>query len=237
VSPALQAEVELAAEYADEHCLRPEEIDRLLRGAPWRRFAVLGDSIAEGLGEEVPGYGPGSWGERVAEALRRQQPALEYLNLGERYRKAAEVRATQLSRAIAFRPDLVAVVCGGNDVLEPHFDAGALENELETLLAPFVASGAAVITFTLLDITRAIELPAKFGEHVHTRLGLLADMMRELAARHRTIHVELRPHPASADPGIYSSDRMHANRRGHAIVASATVKELGAHLRRQPTAA
>jgi lysophospholipase L1-like esterase len=210
--------------------LDQEGLNALLRAAPWRRFAVIGDSIAEGLGEEAPGYGPEPWGERIASALAAGDPAAHYVNFGRRYLRAAEIRATQLAPALAFEPDLVAVVSGGNDVLDPAFARDALTDELEATVAPLAATGATVISFTLLDITRAIPMAPEFGEHVGSRLAMLADMWREIARRHDTVHVDLARHPASADPRIYSVDRMHVNTRGHAVVATATARALAEHM-------
>lgn len=221
---------DLAAELNDPHCLTPEQADTLLRGAPWRRFVILGDSIAEGLGERAPGYGPDNWGRRVARALARRQPDLEYRNLGQRYLRAAQVHATQLQEALSFKPDLAAVVCGGNDALADDFDPGRLELELGVLIAPLRAAGADVITFTLFDITKAIEVQSDFGRRLDAHLAAVAEVTTRLAERHGTIHVDMRSHPASADPGIYSSDRMHATTRGHAIVAAATIRALGTRL-------
>src|SRR5204863_61770 len=51
---------------ADPFRLRPGEAERLLDGHPWTRFAVLGDSIAEGVGDAVDGYGDLGWADRVA---------------------------------------------------------------------------------------------------------------------------------------------------------------------------
>jgi lysophospholipase L1-like esterase len=214
----------------DPHVLTPEDADRLLDGAPWRRFAILGDSVAEGLGEEVEGYGRENWGARVSAALRRQTPNLAFCNFGERYLRAREVIETQLEPALSFRPDLAAVVCGGNDMLDPGFDPAVLEEELDLLVGSLGDAGAEVITFTLFDITQAMELPAAFGDHIHSRLGQHGDVVRRVASRRGTIHVEFTSHPASADAGIYSSDRMHVNTRGHAIVASATIERLGGWL-------
>jgi lysophospholipase L1-like esterase len=218
-------------ERSDERCITPEAADATLAGAPWTRFVVLGDSIAEGLGDRVEGYGPGSWAERVADALARQQPRFQFENFGERYLRAREVRERQLERALRLRPDLASVVCGGNDVLLPELDSDALAHELDTLVGSLRRVGADVITFTLLDITRAIELPRSFGKHVRDRLGLLAEMTTEIALRRDTIHVEMRRHPACADPRLYSEDRLHASTVGHAICASETIRALGARLR------
>lgn len=207
-----------------------EELNGLLGGVPWRRFAVLGDSIAEGLGDETPGYGAEPWPDRVAAALRANDPAAEFVNLGRRYLRAAEVRETQLDGALSFRPDLVCVVCGGNDALDPKFDDAALESELDAIVSPLAASGAQLITFTMFDITRAIEMSPEFGEHVGSRLGVLAEMWRDIARRYDSIHVDFALHPASADPGIYSADCMHVNTRGHAVVATALARALANHL-------
>src|SRR6185369_7957676 len=90
-------------ETVDPWCLRDREAATLLAGHPWRRFAVLGDSVAEGLTEPVAGYHPLPFADRVRVELARSRPDLAYLNLGRRNLRAAEVRATQLAPALAFR--------------------------------------------------------------------------------------------------------------------------------------
>lgn len=217
-------------ERADERCLSPADAGRLLRGAPWERFVVLGDSLAEGLGDRVEGYGRGSWPERVATALRRQQPQLRFTNLGQRYLRAREVRERQLEHAVRLKPDLASVVCGGNDALDPELDPTALEQELETLVESLRRIGSDVITFTLLDISQAVELPRGFGEQIHARLDVLAEMTTRIATRHGTIHVDMRAHPACHHADLYSADRIHASTIGHAVIASATIRSLAEHI-------
>ena len=110
---------ERAAELADPDCLAAGESAALLAGHPWRRFAVLGDSVANGPFFPVPGYCPLRWSDRVAAELRAAAPDLQYLNLGVSGLRTAEVRAGQLAAAREFRPDLALVVCGGNDACRP----------------------------------------------------------------------------------------------------------------------
>src|SRR5258705_3461422 len=88
-------------ESADPYCLRDGEASALLAGHPWRRFAVLGDSIAEGLTEPVDGYHPLAFPDRVRAELARERPGLAYLNLGRRDLPVADVHATQHSPALA----------------------------------------------------------------------------------------------------------------------------------------
>ena len=122
--------------------LPDRDLAALVRGARWRRLAVLGDSIAEGVREPLDGYRDLSWIDRIAAPLRAEAPGLAVLNLGRRNLLAAEVRASQLDAALAFRPDLAIVSAGGNDSLRHSFDTGAVERELDAIVGPLRRAGA-----------------------------------------------------------------------------------------------
>jgi EmrB/QacA subfamily drug resistance transporter len=192
-----------------------------LAGARWKRFVVIGDSMAEGIGDPVPGYRRLGWADRVAQRLGG-----EYLNLGRRNLLAAEVRDTQLDRALAFTPDLAAVVCGGNDLMRRDHDPAAVEKVLDGLVGALRAKGSDVIMFAPFDMSQTELLP----EDHKARWRSLIDRMSELAAtvahRHGALLVDCRAHPAGADPSIYSGDRVHLNARGHAICAAETLRAL-----------
>jgi lysophospholipase L1-like esterase len=222
-------------ELADPHCLTPAAEDGLLRGAPWRRLVVLGDSIAEGLGDPVPGYRPVSWAERVRGALERaaadpgaaeRGAGLGFRNVGRRGARAREVREGQLDAALAFRPDLALVVAGANDAFEAVFDGEAVAAELAATVAALRGAGATVVLAGLFDFGRSGLLPAEAAAVVVQRVPLLVKLTGRLAAEHGAWFVDLIDHPASADPGIYSSDRLHCNARGHAIAATETIRTL-----------
>ncbi|MFJ8812212.1 SGNH/GDSL hydrolase family protein [Amycolatopsis thermoflava] len=201
-----------------------------LRGAPWRRLAVLGDSVAEGLGDPVDGYPPPPWADRLADLLREQQPGLAYANLGVRDLRAAQVRDTQLAAALDFRPDLAVVAAGGNDMLRRSFDPVAVEETLSEIVSALRAAGAAVVVMGLFDISRSPLADDDRRDGLRVRLGLLARLTRRVADRHGAWYIDLGDHPASADAGIYSADRLHVNARGHAIVVTETVRRLAAEL-------
>ncbi|WP_052397939.1 SGNH/GDSL hydrolase family protein [Streptomyces sp. NRRL F-5123] len=223
------------AEAADPHCLGEGEGGALLRGAPWRRFAVLGDSLAEGLGDPLPGYRTASWADRTAEALRSAAPGLEYLNLGVRGLTTAQVRAGQTGRAAAFAPDLVAVVCGGNDLLLPGFSPDAVAAEMDLLFGGLCAPGTTVFTFSLLNVTAAV--PELRGGPLEDGLAVLGGIVRATAKRHGALVVEMYGHPAAGDRDLYSADLVHASARGHAVIAAAVLRELGAAVREAPSRA
>jgi lysophospholipase L1-like esterase len=198
----------------------------LLRGAPWRRVAVLGDSIAEGVREPCDGYLDLSWIDRIADPLRAVAPGLTVMNLGVRDLLAAEVRERQVDAALAFRPDLAIVAAGGNDALRRSFAPEQVSRELDGIVGPLRQAGADVLMIELMDIVASGLVPAEYAGPLDERMRALAEITRAVADRQGAMLVEMRRHPASADPAVYSSDRLHLNARGHAIVAAEAVRVL-----------
>jgi lysophospholipase L1-like esterase len=226
----LITETQTAAEAADPHCLRAGEAARLLAGHPWRRFVVLGDSIAEGMGEPTPGYSPLPWADRIAEELRGRQPDLAYLNLGRRFTPAAVVLEQQLGPALEFEPDLALVACGGYDMLQPSYDPPAVDEHMRTIVAALRESGAEVVTTGMFDGSRSPRVPEAFRPVFSRRLRTLADLTAALAADLGTLHVDLSSHPVSECADIYSSDGRHGSGRGHSISAAEAIRVLGARV-------
>lgn len=204
-----------------------DDITQPLLTTPWRRFAVLGDSVAEGLGDPVDGFAHRGWADSIAAALRGAQPDLEYRNLGHHGLLAAEVREIQLDAALRWKPDLALVVAGGNDLLGPGFDGPGVEDELEEMVAALRRRGADVVTAGMFDISQAPGVVSEpYRLVVGERLRELSWRTRAVANRYDAIHVDLTYHAASADPGVYSADGRHCNARGHAVAAAEALKLL-----------
>jgi lysophospholipase L1-like esterase len=213
------------AELDDPHCLPEAELATLLRDAPWRRLAVFGDSVAEGIGDPVPGYRDASWADRTAAALESAVGPIDYLNLGVRGLTAAEIRRTQLRSVQAFGPDLAVVSAGANDALRRALDPAALEGELEAIVGPLAAAGCLVVTFGFLDLSRVAEVPPAAREAMQGAIGRVNAVTRRVTERHDGVHVDFFNHPA-LDPSMFSADLIHPNRRGHAHIASDVVRAL-----------
>ncbi|WP_248958089.1 SGNH/GDSL hydrolase family protein [Sphaerisporangium perillae] len=215
-------------EAIDPHCLSDEHAAGLLARAPWERVVGIGDSVIEGIREPVDGYRDESWMDRLVRILRLVRPTLDHLNLGRRGLLAAQVRESQLARALEFRPDLAVVAFGGNDTFGRDFDEAGVAAELEAVVSALRSARCQVVTIGLLDITLSGVVPEKYAKTWSTRLGRLNALTAEVASRFGAIHVDNTGHPVAADPGIYSSDGIHLNARGHAIAAAGTLRRLAA---------
>jgi lysophospholipase L1-like esterase len=226
-----------AAEAADPHCLRPGEARAVLARHPWRRFAALGDSIAEGVCEPLPGYSPLPFADRVAAELAHTAPGLAYLNLGRRGMRAHEVRAGQLAAALAFEPDLALVVCGANDALRPGYEtrADAVDRDLAAMIVALQEHGAQVITVSIFVRSAYPSLPVWLRPTPTERMAMLGRRTTALAAALGTIHVDLADHPIARDPTTISGDGLHGNGRSQAVAAAEAIRLLGARTAHSPS--
>ena len=224
----------LRARYSAEHdpyCLRPGEARELLAGHPWRRFVVIGDSVAEGVVEPVPGYPQTAWADRVAAELAAVCPELAYRNLGRRDLRARQVRETQLAEAIKFGPDLALVTCGAIDALRATYDPDAVDREVAAMITELRAAGADVITLGLFDISHSPALEEWARPGIRRRYATLVAHLAALSEQLGTIHIDLFNHPVNDDPSTYSSDGRHGNARSHAIAAAEAIRRLGKEVR------
>ncbi|MGW7068707.1 SGNH/GDSL hydrolase family protein [Streptomyces sp. NPDC054855] len=218
-----------SGELQDPHLLTAEEVTAQLQGAPWTRYAAIGDSIVAGIREPVEGYADLSWADRVAAGLRRINPKLEYHNFGVRDLSAADIRASQLDPALDFEPDIAIVVAGGNDLLGKHFDTTAVEKEQVRIVSALRSRGCTVVTMGLFDNTWTPFVADKYKAIMKQRLQQFSDLTQAVTQRMGGLHVDLPVNPAGKEP-IFATDGLHLNTRGHAVVATEVIRTLGEHL-------
>jgi lysophospholipase L1-like esterase len=221
----------ILTEATDPYCLRPGESAQLLTGHPWRRFVVLGDSVAEGLCEPVAGYSELQWADRIAAELRVVRPELAYLNLGVSGLRTREILATQLESAVAFGPDLALVVGGGNDAFPATYDPDRVDRELTTMITTLQDAGADVMTLGMFDVSYSPAVVDWLRPGLRQRMRTLSTRTAALADKLGTIHINLTDHPLSTDPGLYSSDGRHGNARSDAIATTETLRTLANRIR------
>ncbi len=217
-------------EAQDPYVLSPAEQSELLAGHPWSRFAMLGDSVAKGMGDPTEGYLTVTWGERVAAALARERDDVTYVNLARHRAKAADIRDSQLGPALDLEPDLVALIGGGNDLLAEDFvDIAPVKAALDDTVVALTNAGATVLTYETVDFGRAFPDPA--FEQFNRRLLDLYAATREIARERGTVHVDIYSQPWSAERYLFSAALQHPTMRAQALAASTTIRALGEYLR------
>ncbi|MEU6641735.1 SGNH/GDSL hydrolase family protein [Saccharomonospora sp. NPDC046836] len=188
------------------------------------RFVVLGDSFSEGVGDDDPACPNGvrGWADRTAEQLARHNPGLSYANLAIRGRLLPQVLAEQLEPALAMRPDLVTLYAGGNDLMRPKIDIDGLADSYDHAVGKLAATGATVVLFTGVD---GVEDP--LFRRMRGRTAIYNEHVRLIAARHRTLLVDMWAMRVLRDRRLWSADRIHLNGLGHTHIAATVLDALG----------
>lgn len=194
------------------------------QGDPAVRLAVLGDSIAWGQGatREQDRLAP-----RLAAGLADRGHVVQtrvFAVPGARSRGLG----AQVDLAAPWRPDLVAMVIGANDLthLEPVEEAVAAQVDAVRRLR---AAGAEVVLAPAPDLSAVPHVPAA-----------LRDLVRRAGEAYRTRQVpaivvvgglvadpdQRGSHAFARDPSLFSGDRFHPSSAGYAVIADVLLPTL-----------
>ncbi|MFF9067351.1 SGNH/GDSL hydrolase family protein [Streptomyces sp. NPDC014891] len=182
------------------------------------RFAVLGDSLSEGVGDRVDGAWRG-WARLLADGLTAERRDTALLNLAAGGALSGDVAHRQAARALAFRPHLASVVVGVNDTLRRSFDIGALARDLGRVCADLDAAGAVLLTACLPDPGRMLGLPPPLARPLARRQRSVNAVVHALSDRYGAVHLHLAADRWTEDRALWSADRLHPGERGHRAVA------------------
>ncbi|TCJ00856.1 SGNH/GDSL hydrolase family protein [Aeromicrobium sp. IC_218] len=191
---------------------------------PFSRFVALGDSFTEGVGDPDPNLPNGvrGWADRLAGALDRVSPGLQYANLAIRGRKLAGILNEQIEPAVAMQPDLVTIYAGGNDMLRPRVDVDALVARYSEAVGRLVDTGATVAVFTAADPGSAPVFGAMRG-----RFALYNELVRHMADERGVTLVDFWRLGDYEDERLWDVDRLHMSAAGHQRMAIAVADALG----------
>ena len=189
---------------------------------PWHRYAALGDSFTEGIGDPNPESigGNRGWADRVAEELSRGQSDFAYANLAVRGRLLQQIIDQQVDAALALRPDLVSISAGGNDLLRPGGDPDVLAEKLDGVVGTLATSGATVVLFTGPDVRETV-----LGS-IRSKTAIYNENLRVVAARHEALIADMWALRQLTDPQMWASDRLHFSPLGHHTIAAMVLDTL-----------
>lgn len=195
------------------------------------RYVAIGDSFTEGVGDELADGSVRGWADRVAAGLAAARGgAVHYANLAVRGRLLEPIVTEQLATALSLRPapTLVTLNGGGNDMLRPGADVGRLVALTEQAVRSCLAAGVQLVLLSGAD--PADRLP--FGRTVRRRAEALTTAVKQLAAAHHLVFVDVFHDTEIRHASYWSPDRLHLNTAGHQRVAGLVLDALG-----HPTAA
>lgn len=183
------------------------------------RFAALGDSLTEGIGDPVPGGWRG-WAALLAPGLGAGEQQVDFRNFAVAGALSGDVREHQAAEAAAFRPDIASVVVGVNDTLRRSFDIRSLAARLDEVCALLAGGGSVLLTACLPDPGTALGLPGPLRRPLARRQRAVNAVVHALSHRYDAVHLHASDRSWVEDRSLWSVDRLHPAERGHRRLAA-----------------
>jgi lysophospholipase L1-like esterase len=149
------------------------------------RFAALGDSLSEGVGDPV-GEGWRGWAALLADGLAE---SVEFHKLAVSGAQTRDVLERQMPVGLGLRPDVVSVVVGVDDTLRCTFDLHAVAARLDEVYAAFTGQGAVLLTACLPDPGTMLGLPGALARPLARRQRAVNAVVDALSERYGAVHL------------------------------------------------
>ena len=191
------------------------------------RFIALGDSMTEGMCDEIVDGNYRGWADRVADTLAKANPNFSYVNLAIRGKLLHQVIDDQIPAAVRFvtGPEtLVSFHAGANDVLRPNYQAEVAFAKYEKGISDLAKTGATMIVFTVVD---RVEGNGKTAQLWHERFSAFNVNVRIVANKYGATIIEADDARWMADLRFLAKDRLHLNSDGHWRLSQAVLEKLG----------
>ncbi|MGW2560811.1 SGNH/GDSL hydrolase family protein [Streptomyces sp. NPDC001514] len=182
------------------------------------RFAALGDSLTEGVGDRVDGAWRG-WAALLAQGLGEAVRPAEFRNFAVSGALTRDVHENQTPEVLAYTPDIASVVVGVNDTLRHTFDIHDLAFRLNKVCAALSEQGTRILTACLPDPGAMLALPAPLARPLARRQRAVNTVVHALSERYGAVHLHIADATWVEDRTMWSADRLHPGERGHRMIA------------------
>ncbi|MFM8966018.1 MAG: SGNH/GDSL hydrolase family protein [Actinomycetota bacterium] len=192
----------------------------------YNRFIALGDSMTEGMSDEVIGGRYRGWADRVAEVATANWDGFTYANLAIRGKLVGQVVNEQIPKAkklIEGKSTLVSFHAGANDVIRPKYDPMRTIATYNHGVDELARSGATLMLFCVLEDSGATTRAAQVWKE---RFKVFNENVRRRAAAVDAILFDPNHDDFWRDERFIHEDRLHLNSEGHRRVAQAVLSRL-----------
>lgn len=186
------------------------------------RVLALGDSVSYGVGDIGPDCVGAGWVRRFAHLV----DADDVRNVSHTGARARHL-APQLARRDGFRPDVVLVCIGGNDVLRWDFKPNAIERDVTAAVRRLREEGARVVIMGLPNPERTAPTSPIIRGVLAERAVHLQRALVAAAAQGGAEFLDLWDDESVLDRRYWHIDRFHPSPVGHEALARRSASVLG----------
>lgn len=191
------------------------------------RYIALGDSMTEGMTDEMVNGHFRGWADRIADVMATKSPNFTYMNLAVRGKLIQQViddQLPQIKQYVTGKETLVSFHAGANDVIRPNYNP-AITLPLYIEAAKKVAeTGCTLMLFTVMEKPTS---EGKTGKIWESRFHEFNKIVRHTAIETGAVLIDWNVAPFLSDLRFLAADRLHLNAEGHYRVAQGVLEKLG----------
>ena len=191
------------------------------------RYIALGDSMTEGMTDEIVNGHFRGWADRIADVMATKSPNFTYMNLAVRGKLIQQViddQLPQIKQYVTGKETLVSFHAGANDVIRPNYNP-AITLPLYIEAAKKVAeTGCTLMLFTVMEKPTS---EGKTGQIWESRFHEFNKIVRHTAIETGAVLIDWNVAPFLSDLRFLAVDRLHLNAEGHYRVAQGVLEKLG----------
>ena len=200
------------------------ELALAIRHVEDMRIIAMGDSSVFGVGDhgnDIPSVGFG-WTGRIAHDLKAER----FVNVARNGARARHLPTNQLPAVIAYRPHMVLICIGTNDVLRGDFSPEEIRSCLETVCKSAIEIGSLVVMLGLPDPIRTAPGPMALRRILSDRVIIINEILDEIAGDGLAIVVPTWNSRIAHERRMWHVDRMHPSALGHQHIADSVRRHL-----------
>jgi len=192
----------------------------------YNRFIALGDSMTEGMQDEVINGKYRGWADRVADVMAENYENFTYANLAIRGKLVGQVHDEQVPIALGLAngpSTIVSFHAGANDVIRPKYDPEKTMKTYNSAVDALKKGGVSLMLFCVLEDSGKKNKTAQIWQE---RFAIFNENVRRKANDVGAILFDPNQDDFWRDSRFIHEDRLHLNSEGHRRVAQAVLARL-----------
>ena len=192
----------------------------------YNRFIALGDSMTEGMQDEIINGKYRGWADRVADVMAENYENFTYANLAIRGKLVGQVHDEQVPIALGLAngpSTIVSFHAGANDVIRPKYDPEKTMKTYNSAVDALKKGGVSLMLFCVLEDSGKKNKTAQIWQE---RFAIFNENVRRKANDVGAILFDPNQDEFWRDSRFIHEDRLHLNSEGHRRVAQAVLARL-----------
>ncbi len=193
----------------------------------FNRYIALGDSMTEGMTDEVINGKYRGWADRIADVMAKQNPQFTYMNLairGKLIQQVIDDQLPQITPYVTGKDTLVSFHAGANDVIRPNYNPAVTLPLYIEAAKKVAATGCTLMLFTVMEKPTS---DGKTGKIWESRFHEFNKIVRHTAELTGAVLIDWNVAPFLSDIRFLADDRLHLNAQGHYRVSQGVLEKLG----------